>query len=157
MVPGVWALGVERESSPGVYASLLTEVDGWGLWRFETANGVFHTAGKSAVGRRRPEPLGFAQALFAPAPFMHVVLRDDALAFVNGSYSHRVKSEMRVEGDRFMKPVPDRFNPMPFDGERLEFVLTTMPTPRSYSKVVIDRGIIDMTGLTAIVAAHAAL
>jgi hypothetical protein len=157
MVAGIWELGVERESSPGVYACLAAEIDGWGLWRFETANGVYFTAGKAAVGKRRPEPLGYAQALFAPAPFMHVVIRDELLAFVNGSHSHRVKAEMRVEGERFMQPVPARLDPMPLDGKRMEFVLTTMPTPRSFSKIVIDRGVIDLTGIAAIVAARAAL
>ncbi len=154
---GVWGLGVERESSPGVYASLVAEIDGWELWQFETANGIYYTAGKAAVGLRMPEPLGYAQSLFTPGLFMHVVVRDELLAFVHGRHAHTVKAEMRIEGARFMHPVPTRFDPLPFDGKRIEFVLRTMPGPQSFTEAVAEQAIIDMTGLNAIVTAHAAL
>jgi len=157
MVAGVWGLDVECESSPGVYACLVAEADGWGLWRFETANGVYYIAGKAAVGLRMPEPLGYAQALFTPGLFMHMVVRDELLAFVQGRHAYTVKAEMRIEGARFMQPVPARFDPLPFDGKRIEFVLRTMPGPQSFTKAINEQAIIEMTGLTAIVAARAAL
>lgn len=148
-----WVVGVEREISPGVYTTLSAEISGWALWKFETAAGVSLVAGKAAQGGRRPEPAGIAQALYGDAPRMHVQIRELVLAFVSGTHLHHLKAEMRLEGDRFMQRLPVPLDPLPFDGKRLEVLLSTTPSSRSVSKIHQDRGFIDLTGLAAIVEA----
>ena len=148
-----WEVGVERETSPGSYITLSADISGWALWRFETAGGVFLIAGKAAEGCRRPEPLGVAQALYGGVPRMHVQIRERALAFISGTQLHHLKAEIRVEGDRFMQRLPVPLDPLPFDGKRLEVLLSTTPGPRSVSKIYRDHGFIDLTGLSAIVEA----
>ena len=155
MVEGVWTVGVEREVTPGNYASLAAEIEGWTLWRFETRNGVYPIAAKPADGGRRHEPAGYAQALRGGSPSIRVSLHGGrTIAFIDGTHGEQIKAEFRVVGDRFMERVPMPLDPLPYDGKRLEVLVTSMPGPRSFTKVVEDHGIIDMTGLSAVIAAR---
>ena len=58
---------------------------------------------------------------------------------------------MRLEGGRFFNPIPVPFDPLPYDGKRLEVALSSMPGPQSFSKLTNDHGVIDLSGLAAIV------
>jgi hypothetical protein len=151
---GVWGVGVEREVCPGCYAKLAAEIDGWTLWRFETTNGVYWNAGKPATGKAAIRPLGVEQALWGGVPRIHLHFLQGVRASIHGTHIHGVKVEIRPVGDRFTKPVTGMFDPRPLDGKPLEVFVESMPGPKSWMKLIKDRGVIDMTGLSAIVAAR---
>ena len=153
MVAG-WVVGEEREMEPGSYARFAAELEGWALWRFETASGPVFTGTKPAEGKEALAPLGRAQAVWGGCPAILLHLTSGLHASFRGTHLMETRAEYRVAGDRFLQPVQPRFDPMPFDGKRIEVMVTSMPGPRSYTKVARDHGIIDLVGLGAIVEAR---
>ena len=149
-----WIVGEERELEPGSYACLAAELEGWALWRFETASGPVFTATKAAEGKEPMIPLGRAQALWGGRPAILLHMTSGLHASFRGTHLMETRAEYRVAGDRFMRPVEPRFDPVPFDGKRIEVVVTSMPGPRSFTKVARDSGIIDLAGLGAIIDAR---
>jgi len=148
----VWKAGVEHEIEPGKYVMLVDIISDWTVWRFETANGVYPTAGKPAVGGVNLTPLGVAQALYGGKPSMQVhFFQDQVIGNIRGTHLHTDKAEMRIEGERFVQPIPSRFDPLPYDGKRLEVFISSMPTERSFTKIVKDQGVIDLTGIGKVV------
>lgn len=148
-----WEIGVEKEAAPGYYAMLLSEVDGWRVWRFEFGREAYFVAGKPAEGQPPLIPLGAGKSLFGQTPFLVVTIGNDVLhrtCEFKGRHSY-ARSEFRAAGDRFFAHVEYGDKLLAFDGRRIEVNVRSQPTERSFTKGIVETAIFDMTGLVATV------
>ena len=145
-----WTIGIEREFPAGQYVTPVAVVQGWWLWRFETINGVYYRSGKDAQGRPLV-PLGVAQALYGSSPRLNITIGEKVIGYLHGRHIHTAKAQYRIKGDRFFKPEPRIFEPLPLDGKIIEVAVESMPTSRSFKSIATDRGEIDLAGLAAVV------
>ena len=146
-----WTVGEEREITQGNYALFAAQASGWRLWRFETSQVMHWVVSKAVIGQLEPHPLGVDQMMYGGAPRVRVVINDRPLAFVSGRYLHILKSEWRVVGERLMRDVPNGFDPLPYEGSKLELVVASLPGPRAFTKLSRDYGTIDMSGIAQVV------
>ena len=143
-----WQIGEEREVKPGNYVRLAAEHAGWLLWSFETAKGIYAGVNKPAEGKLHPAPLGIEQAFYGEAPYVSLLVHAPEPRVVFRGTHFYSTAKYRVVGDRFMTDVRlmTVIEPHELDGKRIEVIVSSMPTERSYSKVVEDHGFIDMSG-----------
>jgi hypothetical protein len=153
-VYSVWTVGQEREIEPGNYARLLRQENGWRLWRFETRQGVTCHAVKSAVGRPHPYPLGVGTALYGGSPYLAIYFGHTGAtsATLHGRH-YGGRREYRRPGDRFWSDFTHSTDLAELDGARVEVHVLTWEYPEIMVGMADERGIIDLTGLSAIVAA----
>ncbi len=143
-----WKVGDEREVKPGNYVTLESLADGWAIWSFESEAGRYWALNKGSVGGDHPIPLGVQQAFFSPSPYMSVIIGPSPRAVVHGRHLYST-AKYRVVGERFLKDVANGIDPRPYDGSQIEIVVSSMPGPQSYSKMVQQQAIIEMTGVVA--------
>lgn len=148
-----WTFGVEQEVSPGNYACLLEIVEGWAIWTFDTASGKYLGINKPSVNKPHPVPLGYHQAFFSPEPYVSIIVGGPKIrAWPHGKHGC-AQTEFRVVGDRFMAKWDHLFDPLHYDGKVIEAVIKSMPTERSYSKMVTEHARFDFTGAEKIIEA----
>ena len=148
-----WQLGVEQEVTPSNYATLLTVVAGWPIWQFETRNGKYFSSAKGVEGTGLAVPLELGQALFAGVPSIHVNLGSSVKAIAHGSHFENISTDLRVVGDRFGVRISGWFDPIVYEGQKLQLTIRSMPGPRSFSRIKLDEGVVDMTGIEAVISA----
>jgi len=146
-----WAFGEEREVSPGNYARLISVHEGWAIWSFETASGTYFGVNKPADGNRHPAPLGVGQAFFGETPFASVIVQATRpYVHFRGRHLHS-KAKFRAVGARFFQEASRETPLADLDGSRVEVLVDSMPTERSYSKLVKEQAFFDMAGLLSVV------
>lgn len=148
-----WTIGEEQEVSLGNYAKLLMIHEGWALWSFETRNGTYLSIKKPAEGNQHPTPLGVQQAFFGPTPFASIIVSGPKpWVSVTGKHIHG-SAQFREVGARFLSDLKlGEIHPDQLDGKRIEFVVSSRPGERAFSKTVNEVGIIDMTGASEVLA-----
>lgn len=150
MATSDWFIGVEQETSPGIYASLIAIAANWTLWRFESSSGNYYVAASSAEGCPPPRPLGVGHVLFSGAVMINANINEhDVCGFLCGAQVHLLRAELRIAGERFFRPLGVPFDPLAFDNQRVDFHLKTMRGANQFSTLQDERGIIDLTGLAA--------
>lgn len=146
-----WEIGKEQEVSSGYYATLLEERNGWRLWNFETRAGVRLVAGKGCENTRPLIPLGVAESLWGVAPFLTIHFQNPMLYRFHGSEPYN-RTEYRAAGERYPTVAEIRKNIVHLDGKLIEISVISRPSEDSFTGMVEDRGIIDLTGIADIVA-----
>jgi len=153
MVRTEWIIGEEQEVSPGNYAKLLAEHEGWRVWSFVTASGTYYAANKPAEGLAHAVPLGVEQAFFGPAPRASIILNGPRRYVVFHGRHLYASVKYREAGARFLTSVERGtiVEPHVVNGKRVEVVISSMPGERAFSKGVEDHGFIDMTGTVDVI------
>jgi hypothetical protein len=141
-----WVVGQEREIDPGLYAKLYAQENGWRVWRFQTRQGTFCRAAKSAIGRPHPVPLGVGNVLYGGTPYLVVSAIEGGTNGweMEGRESDETQ-EFRLPGEKFWTDVGN--NAMEdLDGKKIEVHVSGWEYPAIYVGHTDDRGVIDMTG-----------
>lgn len=147
-----WNIGQEREVDEGVYATLLTQKQGWWVWKFEDAEHTDCTAVKSARGTPAV-PMGVADYIAAAAPYLQVSqygwsnTPDQESWTLGGKWAGRADTKFRLPGERFWKSGSEL---APSDAKVLEVDVTTYEYPSVYVGRSEDHGFISLSGLGAI-------
>lgn len=151
----IWIVGKEREVGAGFYFRLVSQINGWRIWRIETEAGVDCRAIKSAIGRPHPVPLGVYAVFYRGSPFLTIFENSNRPNFSWSTvHSGKVKTQYRQQGEKFWTDSPpDGGNLISFDGKKLELSITSYEYPAIYAGFAKETGIIDLAGLTAAIEA----
>lgn len=100
-----WRVGQEMEVDTNFHATLLSEVNGWRIWRFDERGGHTCAAIRPAEGRPHPVPLGVDVQMMrrGSTPYVDFRTYSDGLVMggVRTHYHGRARVHLRREGDRF--------------------------------------------------------
>jgi hypothetical protein len=150
-----WTVGKEREVGEGFYFRLVSQINGWRIWRIETKNGVDCRAIKSAVGRPHPVPLGVYAVFYRGTPFLTIFESSGRPEFIWSTvHSGKVRTQYRLPGEKFWTDSPVGGGDLTlFDGKKLELSITSYEYPEIYVGFTKQTGIMDLVGLAAAIEA----
>jgi hypothetical protein len=148
-----WTVGTEREVDEGYYFKLAYSAQGWRVWSIETRYGVDCRAIKSARGRPHPEPVGVAEAFHRGSPYiMLATTRARPIRLtLHGQWG--TGGEWRQPGDRFWQDSLSWSDIAELDGQQIEVHTKTWEYDEILVGLADERGVLDLTGLDAAVAA----
>lgn len=150
-----WVLGQEREVDEGYYGKLIYQQSGWRVWRFENRNGVQCRAAKSARGKPHPVPLGFRDRLHDGTPFISISrgYENSASVDLHGAWGY--DRDWRSVGAKFWNDELKLGDLLANEGKAIEVHTATWEYPELHVGLVEERGVIDLSGLNAALAALA--
>jgi hypothetical protein len=151
-----WSIGMEREVDEGFYFKLVSVIHGWRIWRIETKDEVDCRAVKSAIGRIHPIPIGYGGAFELGTPYLMIYRGyKSPLTFSwNTVHSGKEKIQYRRMGEKFWTN-GEIYNKdlTEFDGQKLEIAMTSWEYPEILVGFEEEKGVIDLAGMKAAVAA----
>ncbi|MGE6695982.1 MULTISPECIES: hypothetical protein [Sphingobium] len=146
-----WVPGQEREVDEGVYAKIISQQNGWRIWRFETKDDVTCQAVKSARGRPHPVPVGFRDKMYMGTPFISISrgYKDEASVDLHGKYGY--SQTWRRLGNKFWNEKLGLNDLSLNDGDPIEVHTETWEYPQIRVGLTSESGIVDLTGILAAV------
>lgn len=126
---------------------------GWRVWRTETKDGVRCRAIKSAKGQPHPQPLGFRDSLWKGTPYLSLSKGYKSNLSVDLAGRWGFGGEWRDLGDKFWENRLDFQDLAIRDGRQIEVHLKTWEYNAIKVGLAEERGLIDLTGLRAVLEA----
>lgn len=148
---GIWEPGIEREVDEGTYMRLVSQHEGWRVWRVETKDHVACKAVKPAVDRKAPIPGGVSSLMYGDTPFLEIS-QDAKLPKFNyqwfAAHYQSMQIQYRRPNDKFWEKVGyEGFNGDNIAEDLIEINISSWQYPAINRGHVEEKGFFDFVGL----------